>query len=364
MSSSNSLQRNDDLLKQRMERLQALLPLEEGTAFLIEHPVDLYYLTGEMLSVGQLWISANRAGLFVDSRYLEKAKKLSFLSVDLTSWEAFRNFIVEARVQKVFFDASKTSFERAQALQENLGKTLSWVSKSSITESLRKIKDHQELASIKKSAEILWEGYLFMKTLFQEGISERQVAKRFEIFCLEIGAEGLSFKSNIGFGENSALPHHRAGERMLKKGDIVLIDIGVFFNGYASDMTRTLFFGPPDPFFVRWRDLVIEAQQEALSLCRPGEDPRRLDAAARSVFQREGVEPYFVHSLGHGIGLEVHEPPRLKFDHEADQLEPGMVITVEPGLYLPGKGGVRYEDMVIITESGFENLFPLDKGFL
>jgi Xaa-Pro aminopeptidase len=150
----------------------------------------------------------------------------------------------------------------------------------------------------------------------------------------------------------------------LRKGDIVLIDIGVVFHRYCSDMTRVVFFGTPDPMLQHWLDLAIEAEKAALTLCKPGVSIRSLDQAARAVFQKEGVESYFLHSLGHGVGLEVHEAPRIRFDAEESLLKPGMVITIEPGLYLLGKGGVRYEDMVIITETGFENLFPLDKACL
>jgi Xaa-Pro aminopeptidase len=129
-------------------------------------------------------------------------------------------------------------------------------------------------------------------------------------------------------------------------------------------MTRVVFFGQPDPLLSSWLDFTILAQQAAIELCRPGTLVKDLDVKARSIFKKFEVEAYFVHGLGHGVGLEVHEAPRIRYDSEGGSLKPGMVITIEPGLYLPGKGGVRYEDMIVITDNGFENLFPFDKAVL
>ncbi len=348
----------------RILKLQKKLQEMSLDAFLLEDPLDLYYLTGGSFSVGQLWVAQKEVELLVDERYIQQAKQTLKVPVSLKSWEASLKFIERNTIKNIGFDSSKTSFERALELQKKLASSLKWEPIPLITEEMRRVKDANELTCIKKSAEILWQGYLYIKTLLKTGIKEKEVAKKFEIFCLEKGADGLSFEPIIAFGENSALPHYRAGERVLQKGDVVLIDIGVIYQRYASDMTRVVFFGTPDPFLVNFLDLVIAAQQEALTLCFPGTLVKDLDVKARAVFKKFDVEQYFVHSLGHSLGLEVHEPPRVRFDVEGGILKPGMVITIEPGLYLPGKGGVRYEDMIVITETGFENLFPLDKAFL
>ncbi len=350
-----------------MDRILSLQKeLEELSldAFLLEDPLDLYYLTGGSFSVGELWITRQKVLLFVDERYIQAAKESLSVPSCLKSREAASKFIQENKIKTVGFDSSKTSFERVLELQKKLSSTLSWKPISRITQEMRKIKDANELALIRKSAKILWQGYLYIKTLLKEGIKEKEVAKKFEIFCLEQGADGLSFEPIIAFGENSALPHYRAGERALKKGDIVLIDIGVIFNRYASDMTRVVFFADPDPLLSSWLDFAILAEQSAIKLCQPGTLVKDLDVQARSVFKKFEVEQYFTHGLGHGVGLEVHEAPRIRCDIEGGILKPGMVITIEPGLYLPGKGGVRYEDMIVITETGFENLFPFDKAVL
>jgi len=348
----------------RILELQNSLQNKPFDAWIVEDPIDLYYLTGESFSVGQLWATQKEVLLLVDGRYIEKAKQTLKIPVALNSWERALEFVLKNQLKKVAFDADKTVFSKVEELKKKMGSSVAFEPVSLITKEMRKGKDEKELIQVKKSAEILWKGYQYIKTLLKEGILEKEVSKKFEIFCLELGAEGLSFEPIIAFGENSALPHHRAGERSLKKGDIVLIDIGVVFNCYASDMTRIVFFGKPDPLLVKWLDIVIAAEQAAIELCQPGRAVKELDVKARSIFKSHDVEKYFVHSLGHGVGLEVHEQPRIRFDIEGGVLKPGMVITIEPGLYLPGKGGVRYEDMIVITETGCENLFPFDKAFL
>lgn len=345
----------------RIQVIQKHLQGKSQSAYLVESPIDLYYLTGESFSVGQLFIAEKESLLLVDERYIEKAKQGARIRVSLKSWDACNVFLEKNGIKNVAFDANSTTVFHYEELKQKLKASLDPI--SSITSFLRKIKSPEEVVLLKKSAALLWEGYLYIKTLLKEGVSEKEIAKKFEIFCLERGADGLSFDPIIAFGENSALPHYRAGDRILQKGDIVLIDIGVVLNRYASDMTRVVFFQGKDPFLSNWLDIAIKAQRAAIELASPGVKVSELDRASRSIFKQENVEPYFVHSLGHGIGLEVHEAPRIRFDQD-DILEPGMVITIEPGLYLPGKGGVRYEDMIVITETGHENLFPLDKAVL
>ncbi len=363
MSSNSCLLKENNLYLQRVSFLQRTLLDKPWDAWLIEDPLDLYYLTGRTFSVGELWITKEEVLLLVDSRYLDSAKQNSCFPCSLKSWDASAEFLKNKSVKTVTFDSEKTTVARLGNLQEKLS-FVSWIPVIQVTKDLREIKGAEEKKLIQQSAALLWEGYLYIKSVLREGITEKEVAKLFEIFCLQRGSDGLAFEPIIAFGENSALPHYRAGEKALRRGDVVLIDIGVIFKHYCSDMTRVVFFGAPDIMLKRWLDLAIAAAEAALSLCKPGVSVRSLDLAARAIFQKEGVEPYFLHSLGHGVGLQVHEAPRIRFDAEDVILKPGMVITIEPGLYLPGKGGVRYEDMVVITETGFENLFPLDKACL
>lgn len=327
-------------------------------ALLIEDPIDLYYLTGLTLSLGQLWLFSKEALLLVDGRYIQSAKEAP-CPAHLVSSQEVEGFIQRHQITSVQFDGAKTSFDRVQTLQKK-HPTVSFISNPSPTKNLRLIKEPKEIKSLQKSADLLWEGFTYIKTIICEGISEKELATKFTIFCLERGADALSFEPIIAFGENSALPHYRAGKRCLKQGDVILIDIGVTCDHYHSDMTRMLFWGPKNPLLSKWFDIVVEAQKAALSLCKAGLHIKELDIAARAVLKKHQVEEYFIHSLGHGVGLEIHEFPKIRFDAvEGDlTLKPGMVFTLEPGLYLPGTGGIRYEDTVVIKEDGYINLTP------
>jgi Xaa-Pro aminopeptidase len=348
------------ILANRLKGLQAELAIHEVEALIIEDPIDLLYFTGLLLSVGQLLVAKDSALLLLDGRYKERGSQGVYPVADLST-SMFEQFMRDHAISRVGFDGMKMSVHRMQMLKSGDQK-ISWVDIPLIAKKLRWVKDQEEIRRLQVSASLLWQGFLYIQQILCEGISEKEVAKKFAIFCLEKGAEGLAFEPIIAFGENSAMPHHRAGERRLQAGDVVLIDIGVIVHQYHSDMTRVLFFGEKDPLIAGWLDLVRQASNIALELCRPGTKIGELDKAVREFFRKEGVESYFVHSLGHGIGLEIHESPKVRYKGEDSDvvLAPGMAFTIEPGLYLPGKGGVRYEDTIVITQDGFLNLFPHD----
>lgn len=354
--------------EERIRSFQKFLKENQIDSCVIEDPIDLFYLTGTPLSAGQLWIHQKAALLLVDGRYQESAKAAPLPS-DVFSKDRLKKFCEKNPIVRVAFDATKLSFQRVQEIKELIrnvmgSKACQWIPFKSPTSALRAVKSTCEITALKKSAQLLWKGYQFLKKQLKEGMTEQELAKKFEIYCLENGARGLAFEPIIAFGPNSALPHHRPGKQKLKKGDLVLIDIGVDLNYYHSDMTRVVFFACKDPLLQSWYKIIQRAHAEALRYCRPGMRFGQLDEAARSILKKEEVEPYFVHSLGHGIGLETHEMPRIRFDspHKDMLLEPGMVFTIEPGLYLPGRGGVRYENMILITEKGHENFFPREKA--
>jgi len=194
--------------------------------------------------------------------------------------------------------------------------------------------------------------------MLKEGISENELAIELEIFWKRRGSKAIAFDPIIAFGSNSSMPHYRVGQRKLNTGEAVLIDIGVNLNHYHSDMTRVVFFGDPDPKIASIYEIVLKAQELALENCRPGTPIAELDASARTYIEQKGYGENFTHSLGHGVGLEIHELPLIRSQSPgADtQLEEGMVVTIEPGIYLPGIGGVRIEDTVAITRDGYENL--------
>lgn len=350
-----------EIYRERISRLQLYLQDQSIDVCLIDAPVDLLYLTGLKLSAGRLLVHREDCHLFVDGRYIESALKNAPTPVSLDQEENLHAFLAKIRAKKVGCDTLYISYDRFIKWQALLKKwAIALVALPHFYKSLRLIKDHQEIAYMRASAKLLYRGFEEIRKRLKRGVSEEQIARAFEIFCLENGAEKMAFEPIIAFGPNSAMPHYRAGGSRLKKGQMILIDIGVVVSNYHSDMTRVLFFESIDPFFATVYEVVRASQKAALALCKPGVAIGELDRAARLVMKRHQMESHFLHSLGHGIGLQTHEFPRIKYDTEDKDLilKPGMVITIEPGLYFAGQGGIRYEDTVVVTENGYESFFP------
>lgn len=337
-----------------LNRIESVFKASDVDALIIEKPVDLFYLTGLNLSLGTLILSKKGARLFVDGRYLAYAKKGPIPCEKMTAAGCTKEL---TPFTSIGFDAAHTTYFRWQGLEKLAGKKM--IPKKSPTEAARAIKSAAEIKALKKSAALLWKGYQFLKKRLKVGMSEKEAAVLFEIYCLEKNADGMAFDPIVAFGKNTALPHHRPGKTRLKKSDCVLLDLGVTLNKYHSDMTRTFFLGKADPRVVVFEAVVKAAHKAALQLCRPGVKVGELDKAACQVIEKAGLKPYLAHSLGHGVGLEVHEFPRLKFQGEDSDavLKDGMVITIEPGLYWPGVGGYRHEDTIVITKKGYENWY-------
>ena len=337
------------IFSNRVIQVQQLLKKWSAEGCLIEHPLDLFYLTGLQMSAGALLILQKRAALFVDDRYLAFAKTSSPFPV-------YPLQEVSSHLRKVMvFDSRQTTVDRFEKLKA--WKT-EWKGVSEPLKTIRAMKEKEEIKALAKSCQLLWKGFIYLKRRLKVGVTEKEIALEFELFCRKQGAEKLSFEPIIAFGKNTAYPHHRAGDTKLKKGDVVLCDMGVVVKGYHSDMTRTFFFGKGDRRLLEIDSVVKEAFTAALQLCQPGTRVGDLDAAACRIIQKAGFEKLLAHSLGHGIGLETHEFPRLKLKGEDDAilLQEGMVITIEPGLYLAGVGGVRHEDMVVITQNGHDTI--------
>ena len=349
------------LYKERLKKLQPLLKGASCEGLLIEDPTNLYYLTGLNLSSGTLLVHAKGALLAIDGRYYEMCKKSSPFPVHLKEKDETLMTLLDKpelkSVKTIAFNTDTTSYERFQQLQKEI-ENLSLKPIDNPVAKLRSIKDPSEIDTLREAAQLGSEGFDFVCSLLKEGISEAEIALELEIFWKRKGGKGIAFDPIIAFGPNSSMPHYNVGNERLKKGTSVLIDIGVTLQHYHSDMTRVVFFGKPDPEILVTYDIVQKAQQKALTLCRPGTRIGDLDAAARDFISQEGYGEHFSHGLGHGIGLEVHESPSLRNKPPYDKmpLEAGMVITIEPGIYLPGIGGVRIEDTIVIEPDGHENL--------
>lgn len=340
----------------RMERVCQWIKTQNFDVLLIDNPVDLFYLTGLNLSLGRLFMSLERSVLFVDGRYIEAAKKQSCCEVHLSQPESLRSALEQKKI--IGFDSAFMTVAGWESLQKQiLGKQ--WLPIEKPLKKFRAIKEEGEINSLRKAAKLTWAGFEEIRSHLQEGISEEELALEFEIFCKKRGASALSFPPIIAFGENSASPHHRAGKSKLQKNQIVLIDVGAVVDEYRGDMTRTLFFGTPDPKLHDFFVAVKQAQSMAVAAIRPGILFGEIDRIARGHLHKSGIDSLFIHGLSHGIGLETHEYPSLKIQGGDSHLllEPGMVFTVEPGVYLPGLGGVRIEDTVRVTKTGVENFF-------
>lgn len=356
---------------QRLEKLRNLLRKRPCDGFIVEDRINLYYLTGMELSAGMLLVHLSGAHLLVDSRYFELCTATSPVPVLLASPQekTLKDLLAGAcaEIKTLAFSSDSTSYQRYLDLKQcvddvNQGSAnrppLTLVPAGSLVKQLRGIKEPEEIVSLRAAARLGVQGFDFVCSLLQEGITEAELAAELEIFWKRRGSKGVAFDPIIAFGVNSSMPHYRAGKVQLKAGDTVLIDIGVNYQHYHSDMTRVVFFQGADPRIVKIYDIVKEAKSAALALCRPGTLIGDLDNAARDLIALHGYKENFTHSLGHGIGLEVHEWPILRNVPHIKEipLQTGMAITIEPGIYLPGIGGVRLEDTVVITEQGYENL--------
>lgn len=346
--------------KERLEKLKALLKKSSVDAFLIENPVNLFYLTGLHFSAGSLLISETATLLLVDGRYIESAKKQTLYPCEQVKEETMKEWLKSHHILKLGFEKEGTTYKRFLDLKEavcpiELGPVDSPVSE------LRTIKDEHEIEALKKAARLGDEGYSHLLTLLKEGVQESELATELEFFWKKKGAEGVAFDPIIAFNTNGSMPHYRAGKEKLVANSSVLIDCGVLLNNYHSDMTRVFFFGNPAPEIQTILQIVREAQEKALAICKPGTALKELDKAARGFITEKGYGDFFNHNLGHGVGLEIHEAPSIRSKgKEADcELKEGMVITIEPGIYLPGIGGVRWEDTIVIRPNGYERITGL-----
>ena len=354
----------------RLKKLQSYLKSEKCDAILIENPLNVFYLTGLNLSAGKLLVHSAGAHLIVDNRYFELCQKASpypVLQAPNPSFEIHLSRPDFSSINKLAFDSESTSYKNYLDIEKYIEKTnqvsknhrkLSLVPLENPVKLLRTIKDEFEIDILREAAALGSKGFDFVCSLLKEDIRECEVAMELEIFWKRHGGKSVAFDPIIAFGANTSMPHYRAGNEKLKKGHPVLIDIGVNYKHYHSDMTRVVYFGEPDPRIREIYAIVQKAQELALEKCRPGITLGELDGAARDYITAQGFGAQFTHSLGHGVGLEIHELPVIRKTSSAKEmaLSPGMVITIEPGIYLPGVGGVRLEDMVVITAEGYENL--------
>lgn len=352
-----------------MNRLSRLSEVYTGAdCALITSDINRRYFTGMKSSAGVVAVFRDKAYLLIDFRYIEKAqatvhdaevielKKLCPQLRELFEKHGAKSFAIESETLTVrelnayrhFF--TKMTIDDSDAL-------------SNAISDMRMVKDAEELACIKKAQEIAEAAFDELLPFIREGVTERSIALELNRLMFEKGAEDLSFETIVLSGANTSMPHGVPSEKKVQRGEFVLMDFGAVYNGYHSDMTRTVCVGEPDEEMRKVYGIVFRAQEAAIEAAKAGITGEYLDAVARSIIEEAGYGDCFGHSLGHGVGLEIHERPNASPNYKLP-LSAGTVVTVEPGIYIAGKFGVRIEDFVILTENGCENLTKCAKNLI
>ena len=352
-------------MNQRITKLRHNLAEAGLDALLISTFENRLYLSGFTGSAGFLFITDSELILATDSRYTEQASiqatnfNIKLISAKL-DW--FAGLVESSGSKKIGFEADDISFNMHQALlskinQSNSDKTkhVEMVSTSNFVSNLRQVKTSDEIQILEKVCSITDEAMDTVTPDIVAGMTEKELSWLLEQAMRNLGGEKMSFDVIVAAGPNGALPHHRPDSSKLKSGDSVVIDMGCIYQNYCSDLTRTIVVDEPDDKFKKIYKTVLDAQIKAEKEARPGMSGADIDDLARSVIRDAGFGEYFGHSLGHGVGLQVHEQPWISANSK-NIVKPGMVFTVEPGIYIPGWGGVRIEDVVVMQETGVELL--------
>ena len=365
--------RNDSRLKhvQYYERRQSRVARKLGRSkfdtLLITQLADIRYLCGFTGSSAVLVLTRDDAAFFTDGRYSEQAHTevvgAANVIIEGNPLRRALQWSQESKARCLGLDFAHISVSLFQQVQQQFGGRVKLEDCSGMVQSFRMIKDEQEITRIRGAVKLGAELFSTALESIRPGVPESRVAAEMEYEARRRGGEGMSFETIVAGGTRSALPHGRASHARLPRRGFVVLDFGVILTGYCSDMTRTVHLGKTDARERRMYDAVLRAQLAAIRKVRPGVGVSVVDAAARETLDRAGFGQFFTHSTGHGVGLEVHEPPRIA-GKQRQKLQPGMVITVEPGVYIPGEGGVRIEDMVLVTDSGCEVLTPTTKKLI
>lgn len=337
----------------KLVKLREALKENGLDALLVTNAYNRRYITGFTGSSGVAVVSADDAVFITDFRYTEQAaeqvKGFRIVKHEKTIIEEVATQVKEMNIQTLGFEKDDVSFGMYELYNEKVQVDMKPV--AGIIEKLRMIKSSQEIEVLKQAAKIADDAFAHICTFIKPGVTELDVSNELEMFMRKQGATSSSFDIIVASGERGALPHGVASDKIIQAGELVTLDYGALYNGYISDITRTVAVGEPSERMREIYEITREAQQKALEQIKPGMTGIEADSIARDHIKSKGYGDAFGHSTGHGIGLEVHEGPALSFRSET-VLVPNMAVTVEPGIYVPGVGGVRIEDDIIITEDG------------
>lgn len=354
-----------NVYSERLEKLQR--KIEDSEGFLITDKSNLFYLTG--FPQGGYWGLITKDKFFLllkpllfqqgmnhfgsyQAKDLLKTKEIFFFSAkDL--FLLLVRLVKKEKLKKVSFDPEKVSLLEVNKLKKI--REIKFVPKRDLLSKLREIKDNLEISFIRQACRLAVKGFNYAKNILRPGINEHQVANEVEYYLKKQGAERVAFETIIAGGTNSSYPHHLTSNYVFKENDPILLDLGVVYQGYSSDLTRTIFLGKINHLTKEVYRTVRKAQKRATKKVKPGILACEVDYSARQIVREAGYAKYFLHNTGHGIGIDIHESPYLTPKNKKI-LKPGMVITIEPGIYIPQKFGVRIEDVILVTEKGCEIL--------
>lgn len=326
---------------------------------LVTSYANILYYSGFTGSSATLLILKDSLYLITDFRYIEQAKMESpgfeVIEASAEKLTEFINTVCSGNgIKTIWFEDEHMSYKGYKSLSDAL-KATELVQANGCISGTRIIKTDSEVSGMRRAASLADSALTYISKLIKTGMTEKQAALEIEVYLRKNCGVKVAFDIIVASGSNAALPHAQPTDRLIGANDHVIFDFGAVIDGYRSDMTRTLITGSPEPEILKIYSIVLEAQLKALEALKPGVIGKEIDRIARDHIEQNGYGKYFGHGLGHGVGINIHEAPKLS-EKSTDVLEAGMVVTVEPGIYLPGIGGVRIEDMVVITEEGIENL--------
>jgi Xaa-Pro aminopeptidase len=352
---------------QRRRALQSQLAEQHLGSLLVTHPANWYYLTGFTGEAGALVVSRGGTALITDGRFMAQAREetsgVRIVRQEGSLPAATGQFVRRTGGGRVGFDASQITVGQLRVLRRAAGARVRWIAAAGLVERLRGRKDAQEIAWMRKAAILAGGVMQDALRLLKPGVRELEVAAEIEYQMRGRGASGPSFETIVAFGAHSAHPHARPTAKRLRKNELVVLDLGAILAHYCSDLTRTVVVGRASARIRSWHKAVQEAESAAIGTVQAGVTCGDVDAAARRVLADYRLDRYFVHSTGHGLGLEVHEDPRVA-KGQKQILEPGNVITIEPGVYVPGVGGIRIEDDVALHAEKTEVLTRVPRDLI
>ena len=353
------------MLSERMARLRQLMREHQLPALLITNPIHRTYMTGFTGSAGCALLTWDDAWLLTDFRYkIQAAQQTKNWSVvqhdgDPVGW--VQQQLLKRKITQLGFEQEDLTYSDYIAYQQKL-KPISFIPTCNLIQKLRIRKDEQEITRLQKAATLADETYEYVLQFIRPGLSEQEVYVEIEMFMRRKGADSSSFPCIVASGYRSAMPHGTATHKIIEKNELITLDFGALLGGYCSDLTRTIATGNVHPRLKDIYHIVLESQLHTLTHLKPGMTGEEVDALARDIITKYGYENHFQHGTGHGLGMEVHESPRLS-PRSHEMLEPGMVVTIEPGIYIEGLGGVRIEDDVLLTQDGNVPLTKANKTY-